>query len=58
VIRQDLAKRHPEVRKQLERLSGKITAEDMRKMNFEVSENLKAPTAVAESFLRQKGLIQ
>ena len=58
VIRQDLVKRHPEVRRQLEKLSGKITVEEMRKLNYEVSENLKAPTAVAETFLRQKGLIQ
>lgn len=58
LIRQDVTKRHPRLREQLEKLSGKISAEEMRRMNYEVSENLKAPVDVAESFLRREGLIQ
>ncbi|MFW6170837.1 MAG: glycine betaine ABC transporter substrate-binding protein [Planctomycetota bacterium] len=58
VIRQDLADRHPEILEQLKKLSGKISATEMRKMNYDVSENLKAPATVAAAFLRREGLIE
>lgn len=58
VVREDLAERHPEIVEQLDQLSGNITAADMRKMNYDVSENLEAPASVAAAFLRRKGLIE
>ncbi|MFO7901166.1 MAG: glycine betaine ABC transporter substrate-binding protein [Planctomycetota bacterium] len=58
VIRQDVADRHPEILEQMKKLSGKISATEMRKMNYDVSENLKAPATVAAAFLRRKGLVE
>ncbi len=41
----------------LEKLSGMITAEQMRKMNYAVTDKLKTPAAVAKEFLKSEGLL-
>lgn len=58
VVRQDVTARHPEIVEQLQKLSGKVSATEMQKMNYDVSENLQAPATVAAAFLRRKGLIE
>jgi osmoprotectant transport system permease protein len=45
--------RHPEVRKALETLAGRITIEDMRRMNQAVDAGRQDPSAVARDFLAQ-----
>ncbi len=45
--------RHPDVRRALESLAGRITVDTMRRMNQAVDANRRDPAAVAEEFLSQ-----
>lgn len=47
---------HPGLKKALEELSGKISSEEMMKMNYAVDGEHRQPKQVAESFLTSKGL--
>jgi len=57
VIRDDLAQRHPGLVTELERLEGLLTDDVMRSLNFRVEKSGESPRDVAESFLREAGLI-
>jgi osmoprotectant transport system permease protein len=57
VLRHAVAARHPEVRKALERLGGRISVDDMRGMNLAVDGEHRDPKDVAKEFLKRKGLI-
>jgi osmoprotectant transport system substrate-binding protein len=51
IVRRDTLERHPEVGKRLRALSGRISAEDMRRMNYAVDGEKKDATIVAKEFL-------
>jgi osmoprotectant transport system substrate-binding protein len=51
IVRRETLDRHPEVAAALQKLSGRITAQDMRRMNFEVDGEKKDAAAVVKDFL-------
>ena len=52
VIREDIAKKYPEVEKLLSNLKGKISTEKMQQLNYEVEVEKKSPAEVAQNFLK------
>jgi osmoprotectant transport system substrate-binding protein len=56
VVREDTLERYPEVRPAIAELAGKISDEEMRKMNYEVAGEGRDIEDVAREFLRSKGL--
>jgi osmoprotectant transport system substrate-binding protein len=58
VVRQDTLKKFPELEKVLNNLAGKITEEEMLKMNSRVDLEKDKPEDVAREFLIEKGLIK
>jgi osmoprotectant transport system substrate-binding protein len=56
VVRADALGRYPEMRAALLELAGKISDEEMRKMNYEVDGEHRDIAEVAREFLRSKGL--
>lgn len=56
VVRQDALEKHPALRATLAALSGKISAEAMRKMNYEVDGKKRTPGDVAADFLKRAGI--
>jgi osmoprotectant transport system substrate-binding protein len=57
IVRRDCLQRSPGIGGALERLSGKISAEDMRRMNYAVDGEKKDAAAVVREFLMQKELL-
>jgi osmoprotectant transport system permease protein len=53
VARADTLLRYPAVRRALEKLAGRITADDMRAMNYAADVERQDPAAVARAFLEQ-----
>ena len=51
IVRRQTLERHPEVREALLALSGKITADDMRRMNYAVDGEKKDAAEVVKNFL-------
>jgi osmoprotectant transport system substrate-binding protein len=56
IVRNETLQRHPEVRRALEDLAGKISDEDMRRMNYAVDSQHQDAGAVARAFLQSQGL--
>jgi osmoprotectant transport system substrate-binding protein len=56
VVRGETVARHPEVRAAIAELAGKISDEEMRKMNFAVDGQHRDASEVAREFLHAKGL--
>jgi osmoprotectant transport system substrate-binding protein len=56
IVRPGLFERHPEVRAALAALAGKVTDEDMRKMNYAVDGEHRDPAEEVREFLRAKHL--
>jgi osmoprotectant transport system substrate-binding protein len=56
ILRAETARRHPEVLKALEELAGKITQEDMQRMNYAVDGEHRDVRDVAREFLRSQRL--
>ncbi|MGC2697891.1 MAG: glycine betaine ABC transporter substrate-binding protein [Candidatus Angelobacter sp.] len=54
IIRGETLQRHPEIAAALRRLSGRISAEDMRRMNYAVDGEKKDAALVVRNFLTQK----
>jgi osmoprotectant transport system substrate-binding protein len=54
IVRRQTLERHPEIGAALRSLSGKISAEDMRRMNYAVDGEKKDAAAVVTNFLAQK----
>jgi len=52
-----LFRRFPAARMALEQLAGRITAEEMRNMNYAVDGDKRDAAAVAREFLEQKNLL-
>lgn len=57
VVREDTLKAHPELKKVLNMLAGKVTEAEMQRLNYEVDQQEKRPKDVARQFLRQKHLL-
>lgn len=56
VVRLDAETAHPGLKQALQELSGKITSDEMQKMNYAVDGEHKVTSAVAADFLKAKGL--
>ena len=56
IMRGEMLKQHPEVGVALDALSGVISDEDMRRLNYAVDGQHRDPTAVAREFLQRRGL--
>lgn len=54
LVRREMLQRYPVITAALERLSGRISAEDMRRMNYAVDGQKKDATAVVKDFLDKK----
>ncbi len=57
IVRPDLLRRFPAAQTAFDRLAGRITADDMRKLNYAVDGEKEDAAAVATQFLRQKALL-
>ena len=57
ILRGEMLKNHPEVGTALSELSGAISDEDMRRMNYAVDGQHRDVTAVVREFLKQRGMI-
>ncbi|HEY2421157.1 MAG TPA: osmoprotectant update ABC transporter permease/substrate-binding subunit OpuFB, partial [Neobacillus sp.] len=58
LLRKETVQKYPEVKSALNKLSGKITDDQMREMNYEVNVNGKSAENVAKKFLQTEGLIK
>ncbi len=58
VIRKDTLERHPELEEVIGLLSGKIDAETMTGLNYEVDVNKRSPAEVAKEFLTENGYLK
>ncbi|MGY2134082.1 ABC transporter permease/substrate-binding protein [Hymenobacter sp. HD11105] len=56
VVRQSVLAAHPELRPVLEKLAGRITDSVMTELNYRVDYRHETPRAVAQDFLRHRGL--
>jgi osmoprotectant transport system substrate-binding protein len=56
LVRQATLDKHPEIGAALAPLSGKISAEEMRRMNYAVDGELRDPADVVRAFRGSKGL--
>jgi len=57
VARQSIIKKHPEIKRELNRLKSQISNAEMTEMNFKVDEEKIQPEEVALEFLQMKGII-
>ncbi|MGA2963656.1 MAG: glycine betaine ABC transporter substrate-binding protein [Candidatus Korobacteraceae bacterium] len=57
IVRNDTLQRHPAVRSALDRITGRISADDMRTMNYAVDGEKRDAAQVARGFLISHGLI-
>ena len=58
LLRKDTLEIYPELEVILNQLGGKITDDEMRKMNYKVDYEDQSPAKVAKQFLEEKGLLQ
>jgi osmoprotectant transport system substrate-binding protein len=56
IIRQETVEHHPEVKRALDELAGKISDEEMRQLNYSVDGQHRDATEVVREFIRKKGL--
>ena len=54
IVRRETLERHPEIATALQKLRGRITAEDMRRMNYAVDGEKRDAAAVVKEFLARK----
>jgi osmoprotectant transport system substrate-binding protein len=54
IVRRQTLERHPEVRSALRRLSGRLSAQEMRRLNYAVDGEKRDAAAVVQEFLRQQ----
>jgi len=54
IVRRETLQRHPEVAAALQKLSGHISADDMRRMNYAVDGEKKDAAAVVKDFVAGK----
>lgn len=58
VVRQDALKKYPKLEETLEKLTGQISDDEMRSMNYAVEIDKKDEKEVATQFLTEKGLLK
>lgn len=58
IVRNDVLKKHPELRKVLNVLAGKVNEDDMTELNYKVDKLGEDPRKVADDFLRKRKLIK
>ncbi|WP_079507484.1 osmoprotectant update ABC transporter permease/substrate-binding subunit OpuFB [Mesobacillus jeotgali] len=58
LLRAETAEKYPEIADALNKLAGKITDDEMRKMNYQVNVEGKSPEETAREYLRKAGLIE
>ncbi|CAM4094089.1 osmoprotectant update ABC transporter permease/substrate-binding subunit OpuFB [Mesobacillus thioparans] len=58
LLRAETAGKYPEIVDALNKLAGKITDDEMRKMNYQVNVEGKSPEETAREYLRKAGLIE
>lgn len=56
IVRQAILKKYPEVKKAIAQLSGRITADEMRQLNYQVEGELQDIKDVVRQFRKSKGL--
>lgn len=57
LLRQETLQRHPELQTVLQRLAGRITAQEMQEMNYRVKAQGDAAADVARQYLQERHLI-
>lgn len=57
IVRRETLQRHPEIAGALQRLSGRISAEDMRRMNYAVDGEKKDAAEVIKDFLARRAFL-
>ena len=57
-MKSSLLKKHPELQRILNKLSGKITDAEMSRMNYEVKVRNRAAADVAREYLLKEGLLR
>lgn len=58
IVRSETLKKYPQVKSAIDQLAGKITADEMRRLNYLVEGELQDVKQVVQEFLRSKGLGQ
>ena len=58
MVRQDTLKKYPKLSETLEKLTGQISDDEMRAMNYAVEVDQKDEKDVAKDFLTEKGLLK
>jgi osmoprotectant transport system permease protein len=58
MLKEETLKEHPELRKVINSLSGKLTDEKMRELNYKVDSLKQSPAKVAKEFLETEGLLE
>jgi osmoprotectant transport system permease protein len=58
MLKEETLKEHPELRKVVNSLSGKLTDEKMRELNYKVDSLKQSPAKVAKEFLETEGLLE
>ncbi len=58
VMRQEILKKHPEVKSALDELAGLISDDDMRRLNYAVDGQHRDVTTVVREFLAQRNLVR
>ena len=58
LLRKDTLEKYPELEKVLNKLSGKISEEEMINMNYEVKVKGKSAASVAHDYLKKEGLVK
>jgi osmoprotectant transport system substrate-binding protein len=54
IVRRETLQRNPEIATALQHLSGRVSADDMRRMNYAVDGEKKDAAAVVKDFLARK----
>ncbi|WP_042455719.1 ABC transporter permease/substrate-binding protein [Neobacillus dielmonensis] len=57
IIKEDTLKEHPELKKVINSIAGKLSDDKMRELNYKVDSLKQSPAKVAKEFLKQEGLI-
>jgi osmoprotectant transport system permease protein len=58
ILKEKTLKKHPELKNVINSLSGKLTDEKMRELNYKVDSLKQSPAKVAKEFLEEEGLLK
>jgi osmoprotectant transport system permease protein len=58
MIKEETLKEHPEIKEAINSLSGKLSDEKMRELNYKVDSLKQSPAKVAKEFLQKEGLLK